>query len=88
MFFFALTPPKTFYRNIIVMTKKQIEAHPYVDEVLIDNSRGMRGHCYRVLIYIKTELGVVAEDGTSTLYGRNLKEAAKGLAEIRKGELV
>lgn len=69
------------------MTKKQIESHPYVDCVDIDYSPSMKGDAYRVLIYIKTELGVVAEDGTSTLHGATLKEAAKGLSKIKKGEL-
>lgn len=68
------------------MTIKQIESLPQIDEVVIDNSPSMRGDCYRVLIYI--EDGWRASDGTSTLYGRTVKEAAQGIKDIERGEVV
>ena len=67
------------------MTIAQINARPEVCSrtgVSID-SRVPKGDCYRVLIYLDD--GWVADDGTSTLYGATVREAAKGLKYVRRG---
>lgn len=65
------------------MTIKQIEALPQIDSVEIDRSPSMRGEPYRVLIYL--EEGYRSWDGTSTLYGATVAEAAKSIPRIEVG---
>ena len=65
------------------MTIAQINARPEVWDVIIQ-PRAPKGDCYRVLIYL--EIGWRAEDRTSTLYGATVREAAKGLKFIERGD--
>ena len=60
-------------------TTKQVESDPRVDEV----QRQTRCDDYNVIIWLAD--GYVAEDGTSTLYGRTVREAARNLATVREG---
>ena len=62
------------------LTIKEVEADPRVDEV----QRQTRCDEYNVIIHLRD--GYVAEDGTSTLYGRTVRNAAKGLAKVREGQ--
>ena len=63
-------------------TIKEVEADPRVDEI----QRQTRCDDCNVIIWLAD--GYVAEDGTSTLYGRTVRNAAKGLAKVREGEPV
>jgi hypothetical protein len=76
--------PKLELPRAIPTTRAKLEADPRVDSVFVDESPFMRGESYRVLIYLAD--GYVAEDQTSTLYGRTIREAAQGLRGVTEGE--
>jgi hypothetical protein len=64
-------------------SRKQIEAHPGVDEVMI--TRGFYPGDGQVIVYIAE--GWRADDRTSTIFGEKLADVALGVACIERGEV-